>query len=331
MTEPPFDFGIVIPVLGWSDFLPFCLSSCIAQEGGHTVHIVVVDKSDSKKVAELCVKIEALSVRPGAIKISHFVADDSGPADAIGQAMNRLDANFLTWLGADDYLLPGALAAVFSIAQENTGAEWFTGLSKIVDSQGISYTPKFRGQSAGFPTGFPRKGMAMGLSASANNLPFVQQEGTFWTANVWKKAGAKLDTRLGYAFDFELWTRLAEHSELLQINSPLGVFRRREGQLSSNREAYFREVSLVRTELAKKMSTMRFPFVESGRLAIYSEGEGWSVKTLFFVFWSPSKSPHSFGLFDIRARLLATGASWYRTNPIIRFVASVARRAKLLK
>ena len=322
----PYRFGIVVPVIGWSPLLPYCLASLAFQEGRHPLHIVVVDKAGSDEVAQLCNQVEALAMPMNLVKITWVKSDDEGPAEAIGSGIELLNAEIMTWLGSDDYLLPGALAAVDSIAREDTGAEWFTGVSQRADYCGIPTTPSLSNQAANLPMGFPQRALALGLSSSAGNLPFVQQEGTFWTANLWRVAGGKMDISLKYAFDFELWTRFAQHSELIQLNMPLGVFRVREGQLSSDRKSYFHEVSAVRRKIAEKSNQIFVPFVATGRIAIYSETRSWSLQKLDFAFWRPERVNRIIGLEVMRRRLLVTLTNCYRTNRVLRHFASIVRR-----
>ncbi len=59
-----------------------------------------------------------------------------------------------------------------------------------------------------------------------------------------------LNESLRLAGDFDLWRRMAVHAEYYCINSLTGIHRRRAGQLSSNMEAYTREVTeLLKSEL----------------------------------------------------------------------------------
>lgn len=333
MAIPPgvcrYRFGVVVPVVGWSPLVPYCLVSLAFQQGGHPLHIVVVDKSGSDEVSRLCTQLGAFAPALADVTITFVQSDDAGPAEAIERGIELLDAEIMTWLGGDDYLQPGALAAVDSFAKENSGAEWFTGVSSRADYSGVQTTSPLSNQTASLPMGFPQKAMALGLSASSKNLPFVQQEGTFWTANLWRKAGGKMETSLNYAFDFELWTRFAQHSELIQLNIPLGVFRIREGQLSSDRKSYFQEVSAVRRKIAENSNRFFTPFVATGRIALYSEARRWSFKKLSYGFWSPEQVNRIIGVEVLRRQLLVSLTTWYRTNRILRKLASSVRRQTL--
>lgn len=50
-----------------------------------------------------------------------------------------------------------------------------------------------------------------------------------------------MNTSLKLAGDFELWIRFFQYDSLFVANSMFGIFRQREGQLSSNIERYWEE------------------------------------------------------------------------------------------
>ena len=73
----------------------------------------------------------------------------------------------------------------------------------------------------------------------------IGQESTFWRRLLWEKAGSKMSKSLKLAGDFELWLRFFQHDSLYVVNSLFGIFRQREGQLSSNIEQYWEEADIA--------------------------------------------------------------------------------------
>ncbi|MBK6744386.1 MAG: hypothetical protein IPG66_16050 [Hydrogenophilales bacterium] len=80
---------------------------------------------------------------------------------------------------------------------------------------------------------------------AGSRFKFIQQEGTFWSAWLWQAVGQRLNSSLRLAGDFELWSRMAQHTDLVTVLAPLGAFRRRQGQLSSSLDKYMEEVRCV--------------------------------------------------------------------------------------
>lgn len=323
------DFGIVIPVSGYSDLLPLALGSCLNQEGKHTLQLVVVDKSHDPRIAELVAQLTEHDRALESLEITYIQSDDSGPADAISVGLNLLNASIMTWLGSDDLLMPGSLASVASLFRQFPDVEWVTGVSFKIDEQGVFFSVPTGKSPLGFPTSFPQHAVARGLFASASNLPFIQQEGTFWSRDLWRRSGSSLSTELRAAFDFELWTRFAQHAELLQADVPLGAFRKRAGQLSGNRQLYFSEVQMVRTRLARQFRHRRMLFNDAGRIASRTAQHTWECKTIRYTFLAEGGFLGMFGLGVIRRKVLHLAERMHRRGILFRLLLSRARETQL--
>ncbi|MHB0976059.1 MAG: hypothetical protein ACYC1U_02565, partial [Candidatus Aquicultorales bacterium] len=72
-------------------------------------------------------------------------------------------------------------------------------------------------------------------------LGFIQQESTFWTADLWNKVGG-LRTDLKLAGDFYLWREFAKHASLKTIQTVLASFRRHSSQLTYAKDNYYKEI-----------------------------------------------------------------------------------------
>lgn len=77
-----------------------------------------------------------------------------------------------------------------------------------------------------------------------NNFSFIQQESTFWSRELWKEAGGKLNEQYKIAADFDLWMRFFNIEKMYCTEIPLGAFRVRNGQKSSDKETYLEEAKL---------------------------------------------------------------------------------------
>lgn len=90
-------------------------------------------------------------------------------------------------------------------------------------------------------------------------LPFIQQESTFWTKELWEKSKGSLIRNYKMAGDFQLWKNFAKYEPLYKVNSTISGFRQHEGQKSSDKEKYYFEVGnfnmlyrfFVKTKLLK--------------------------------------------------------------------------------
>jgi hypothetical protein len=219
----------------------------ITQEGSARAHIHIQDGGSSREVA-LIIEKASLAMDSNRFRITHSQEPDSGAANAVNKGISKVSAHMVTWLGADDILLPGCFEMVRTLVQEQPTVEWVTGLRKVILANGIPIPTYGPVEFESFPLGFSKLALAIGEHANGPNHGFVQQEGTFLSSVLWHKLGG-LDESLRLAFDFDLWCRGAAQAELVQINAPLAAFRIRPGQASEDRASYFREVSSVRQQM----------------------------------------------------------------------------------
>src|SRR5439155_19132022 len=71
--------------------------------------------------------------------------------------------------------------------------------------------------------------------------PSIEQDATFWRRQLWDKTGG-VDPNFRVAGDFDLWRRFARQADLVIVDTILGCFRVRAGQLSTDMERYHAEI-----------------------------------------------------------------------------------------
>lgn len=242
-----FDFLIVVPVLRATPNLRTCLMSILTQEGNFRVHLRIQNGGESEDPFLLSEELRK-SFGSKAISISYVAEPDAGPADAVSRGMLAAEAEMATWIGADDFLMPGALNAVHSFRKSFPSIRWVTGLPHVVSELGVPIPVHGPSGFYRYPAGFSRQAVAAGLHAGELNHGFIQQEGTFWEKSLWDEAGG-IDTSLSVAYDFDLWCRFALHAELVELVMPLGAFRKHSGQLSEDLDSYLAEAKKIRARL----------------------------------------------------------------------------------
>jgi glycosyltransferase involved in cell wall biosynthesis len=229
-------FFIVVPTFNSAEYLERCLISIISMQPGHykaRIHIQDGGSSDAT---------EEIAKRWASRGVSFASEADNGLYEAISKAATQLDdRDIMTWVGVDDYLMPGAIPTAAHIFENLDHVNWITGrpLMGIESGENFCMYPNMiytqRALSAGKHDG--RSGH------------FVQQEGTFWRASLWNKVGG-VDTAFKLAGDWDLWRRFAQHSPLYSVESPFAKFTRREGQKSQNIDDYWAEIDASTPTLA---------------------------------------------------------------------------------
>lgn len=331
-----FDFGIVIPHLGQEDFLPEALNSVLNQKGSFTVHVHVQDGGASETIEEIIRGYTPLFQSVG-MRLTLLSEVDSGPAQAINRGFQMLNCEMATWLGADDYFLPGAFQAVKTLRHKYSSVSWLTGAPFSVTSEGVPISAFGQVSFSSVLSGFPHSVLKYGHFGVATGSPTIQQEGTFWTLDLWEKVGG-LNESFSLAFDFDLWTRMAQFGELVQLVAPLAAFRKHPLQASNDMIEYRLEVERVGARVSR-FSGHRSPiFSENARIAfVGSNTREWHLVDSRYVVWKIGQTrrkliPVSVGhvLLRVARRVMRFG----RANPVIRVayssVAAFRKRRKQL-
>ncbi len=178
--EPPL-VTVVTPCLDPGPDLDRCLASVRAQSHPAVEHLVVDGASTDGTV-------DRLRDAPGIKWVSE---PDGGQAEAINKGFRQAHGSIVTWLCADDELLPQAVErAVAALAE--AGAGWVYGDCEIRDDV------------HGGEIRRPRTDLAPEIFVLGNP---IAQPGTFFTSAALATVGP-LDESLHLAFDYDLWLRL---------------------------------------------------------------------------------------------------------------------------
>jgi GT2 family glycosyltransferase len=167
--------------------------------------------------------------------IDSVVLDSGGglPA-AINQGIRALPSpiEYVNWLGDDDLLTPRSLQTTSKALDENPKAVMSFGACDYIDGQGNKIWSNRSGQ------------WAVPMLRFGPDL--IPQPGALFRRSAFIRA-AELRTDLGWAFDFDLFIRLAKLGKLIYLNQTLAQFRWHPESLSvEHRKKSVAEASQVR-------------------------------------------------------------------------------------
>lgn len=228
-------FTIVTPSFNSGRFIGATIASVVSQSGRFRLRYHVQDGgSTDDTVAELQRWTERLS--SSEVQFSYSVAPDRGMYDAIRAGFDQCGikpGGYMTWLNADDILMPGALACAAKLFREFPEVALMGGTPCQIDEDGVIV----RIHEAQI---YPRSTLMAGLH-DGRHLPFVMQEGAFWKSELWlTTGGVNPDFRL--AGDFDLWRRFAAETAYVTVDTILAAHRRHSGQLTESPVAYYAEL-----------------------------------------------------------------------------------------
>jgi glycosyltransferase involved in cell wall biosynthesis len=235
-------FAIVTPVFNGEKFLDQTILSVVSQAGPFTIRYHVQDGGSKDRTLEILAAWKSRLARDfpvfcEGIEFSFASAPDRGLYDAVNRgfaACAYANADAMAWIGSDDRFEPGAFATVGEIFRDFPDIEWLTGRPTVIYESGA-----LANISSIIP--FPRKAIAAGIFDGRFAHTCIEQEATFWRPRLWQKAGG-VDPNFRLAGDFDLWRRFARQTDLVIVDTILGCFRMRGGQLSADMARYHAEI-----------------------------------------------------------------------------------------
>lgn len=168
-------------------------------------------------------------------KLHYWVsAKDRGMYNAINKGFSMSSGEIMCWINSDDILTENSLNIVAEIFVNNSHIKWVQGLPTVIDENGDIIFQREQVFSL----------FHFYLFNHENTFSFIQQESTFWSRGLWEEAGGKLNEQYKIAADFDLWMRFFNIEKMYCTSIPLGAFRVRNGQKSSDKETYLAEAKL---------------------------------------------------------------------------------------
>lgn len=197
--------SIVTPSFKQAHFLEATILSVLEQDYPN-IEYLIVDGGSTDGSVEI--------IRKYADKLAWWVSEpDKGHADALNKGFEHATGEIFAWLNSDDTYLPGAISGAVAYLQDHPDVGMVYGDANLIDENG-----QILGQFASRQTDYKR------LLQGSVHIP---QATTFIRADLWRQLGA-LSTTLFFAFDYDLWVRLAKISRLEYVPRLWANFRLHE-------------------------------------------------------------------------------------------------------
>ncbi len=235
-------FGVVTPSLNQCRFLPQAVESVINQKGYYFIDYLVLDGGSTDSSINYLKSVQPTFVNMPNVRFSWYSRKDAGQYAALQEGFSHVNGDVLCWLNSDDMFMPWAFSVAAEIFANHPQVKWITSVYPMtIDEHGAIIGVDVR-------WGYSRKSFRKWM-----NLPngkhyaryFIQQDCTFWRRELWEIAGARLETSLRLAADYELWLRFFDHAELYSVASPLAGYRLHANQKTSVAFAYEQEAARI--------------------------------------------------------------------------------------
>jgi len=204
---------VVIPSLNQGRYIGAAIRSVLDQSTEVDLELVIVDACSSDETeVEIA---QALRV-PHRARVSVIRELDDGQSDAINKGVAAGEGEVVSWLNADDVLLPGSLARVarfFKEADRNVAVVY--GDIYFIDADG-----RTTGTLRGLP--FHRADLLWGPG-------YIPQPATFIRRDAWE-AVSGVRRELHYTMDVDVWLRISARWRVEHLPEVLAAFRHHENQ-----------------------------------------------------------------------------------------------------
>ena len=200
--------SIVIANYNYGRFLEDAIRSVLDQADDRT-ELIICDAASTDNSVEI--------IRKYADRIAWWCSEkDGGQSEAFNKGFSHARGKYLTWLNADDLMVPGSLPKVLSALNRHPECEWFTG-------NGFRFLEDGTVMEANWgPHWYPR-------FLQCKSSPIVVFGPTsFFTREIYERVG-KIDERLHYAMDNDLWIKfMTAGIRQRRINCMIWAFRMHE-------------------------------------------------------------------------------------------------------
>lgn len=272
--------SIIIPTYNIEKYLEFTLKSIISQDYPN-LELVIMDAGSTDGTLQILEKYKQ--------NFSVFISEkDNGQYDAINKGFLHATGDIFAYINGDDTYYPWTFRMVSKIFNENSNIQWIGGIPTTMNHAGI-----INGFSYNTPAR-PRKYIQNGWFKD-NSFGYLQQEGMFWTRELWEKSGG-LDTKYRLAADYDLWIKFSKYSELVSVGIPFACFRiRKDSRSYAFENVYKAEVTEISRDLPRpgiffsKISKNRslnllarkLTFKKSLTFKYYKINQSWRLRSTF--------------------------------------------------
>jgi hypothetical protein len=242
--------GVVVPTIGERpQYLESTLKSI--REAGES-HIILVGRKG----------FDGSSFQKSGLVDLYLDEDDASVANKINQGFRALPENieYITWIGDDDLLAPGALETAIQALNKPERPVLVFGHCQYIDSEGKNVLVKRSGS------------WAVPLLRFGPQL--IPQPSAFFRRDVFEKIGG-LSDKFQFAFDFDLFLKLCKSGRAVFIDQILSSHRWHKTSLTySRRWESVREASRVRvSNLGPVVRLFSFFWEVPIQLVTYTAGQ----------------------------------------------------------
>ncbi len=238
--------SIITSVKNSGKYITETIESVINQRGDFEIEYLIIDGGSEDNTLKICKEYELQigklnrKIFCNSIQLTVILETDNGMYEALAKGLQLATGDIISYINGDDFYLPNAFSCVVDIFSKYDKIYWLTGLPLRYNEQGhiINFQVPWLYNSDLILKGFYGK-----------QLPFIQQESVFWRNELNKDLDFDKLENYKMAGDYFLWHSFAKQQmQLYLVDSFLSGNRLRKGQLSENKEGYYKEFDIIKSK-----------------------------------------------------------------------------------
>jgi glycosyltransferase involved in cell wall biosynthesis len=219
--------SIVTPSYNQAEFIEETILSVLNQNYPNLEYIII-DGGSTDSSVEIIKKYED--------KLHYWVSEkDKGQTHAINKGFEKASGTILAYLNSDDIYMPNALRLISDLFTKFEKVQWITGHKCHLLNQNVIA-----------PVTIPNYKFNRELYQKGYHTPWLlgwnSQPCTFWTKELFEKAGAKFDESLQCSFDIDMWIKMSQFQDLYFLKIALTAMRQHKNQKSRTLQLDLKEI-----------------------------------------------------------------------------------------
>ena len=240
--------SIIIPSYNQGEYIEETIQSILKQTYKN-IELIIVDGNSTDNTQKILNKYKSMK------NIKIIIEPDKGQSDAINKGFKIAKGELVGWVNSDDLLDKDCVEKVIEVYKNNPDVAIICGNIMLIDSKGNNIKEV--------------KANSISYEYLLNNNPDVNQQGSFYNADLLKKVGY-LDENIHYTMDYDLWLRLLkEEDSIIIINDILSSFRLHNQSKTSGGGTFFKfwnNIFQIRKEKHGCRGIKKIHFVYSYRI-----------------------------------------------------------------
>lgn len=230
--------SVITPCFNSERYIEETIESVLSQKGSFDIEYIIVDGGSTDKTVSIVkrykesIESEKFPIKCNKVRMSCLSEKDNGMYDALVKGFKLVTGDVITYINSDDFYLPNAFSVAVDIFGRYPDVDWLTGST-------VGYNEKGQIVDCLLPFKYTRPFVRKGIYGTI--LINIQQESTLWRKKLLNDLDFNRLKKYKFAGDFYLWYTFSKRTDLHIVQSCIGGFRGRPGQISQQQKEYLKE------------------------------------------------------------------------------------------